>query len=113
MNGREEKPSPLRQTWDAAMAFRTHVVYTLRDFCCFVIAAFLFPDIEQGPAIVAEVMRSNVQVLWGTDKLMDRLAEVAASKELQVYQSQSLRPRRLSRWATPPGAGFPFPNHCQ
>ena len=37
----------------------------LRDFCCPVIAVVLFPDIEQGPAIVAEVMRSNVQVLWG------------------------------------------------
>ena len=65
MNRREDKPSPLCQTRDAAMAFRTGVVYTLRDSCCFVIAAFLFPDMEQGPAIVAEVMRSNVQVLWG------------------------------------------------
>ena len=44
---------------------------------------------------------------------MDRLAEVAASKELQVYQSRSLGPPRLSRWATPPGADFAMPNHRQ
>ena len=60
MNGREEKTSPLCQTRDAAMAFRTDVVYTLRDFCCFVIAAFLFPDMEQDPAIVAGGHRSSV-----------------------------------------------------
>ena len=65
MNGREEKTSRLRLAGDAAMAFRADVVHILRDFSCPVIAAFLFPDIEQGPAIVAEVQRSNVQVLWG------------------------------------------------
>ena len=104
MNGREEKTSPLRLAWDLAMPCRADLVYILKDSCFAVIAALLFPDMEQGPAIVAGAQRSNVQVLRGTDKLMDRLAEVAASKELQVYQSRSLGPRRLSRWATPPGA---------
>ena len=104
MNGREEKTSRLRLAGDAAMAFRADLVYILKDSCCPVIAVVLIPDMEQGPAIVAAARRSYVQVLWGTDKLMDRLAEIAASKELQVYQSRSLRPRRLSRWATPPGA---------
>ena len=65
MNRREEKPSPLCLAWDAAMDFRADVVYILRDFCCPVIAAFLFPDMEQTPAIVAAARRSNVQVLWG------------------------------------------------
>ena len=60
-----EKHSPLRLAWDAAMACRAGVVYTLKDSCFAVIAVVLFPDIEQEPAIVAEVMRSNVQVLWG------------------------------------------------
>ena len=79
MNGREEKTSRLRLAGDAAMACRAGVVYILRDSSCFVISVLLFPDMEQGPAIVAEARRSNVQVLWGTDKLMGRLAEVAAS----------------------------------
>ena len=49
MNRREDKPSPLCQTWDAAMACRAGVVYIPRDFCCPVIAALLFPDMEPPP----------------------------------------------------------------
>ena len=100
----------MRLTRDAAMAFRVGVVDILGDTCCFVIAALLFPDMEPGPAIVAEAKRSNVQVLWGTDKLMDRLAEVAASKDLQVLSilepwapgGVPVGPRRRGR-------NFPFP----
>ena len=69
-----EKHSPLCQTWDAAMAFRADVVDTLGDTCCPVIAVVLFPDMEQATAIVAGAQRSYVQVLWGTDRLMGRLA---------------------------------------
>ena len=60
MNGREEKTSPLRLAWDAAMAFRADVVYILKDFCCPVIAVVLFPDMEQATAIVAGAQRSSV-----------------------------------------------------
>ena len=59
MNGREEKTSPLRQTRDLAMAFRADVVYILRDFCCPVIVALLFRDMEQNPAIDAQAKYSN------------------------------------------------------
>ena len=52
----------------------------LGDSRCPVIAVILFPDMEQGPAIVAEARRSNVHVLWGTDSLMNRLAAIAARK---------------------------------
>ena len=62
------------------MTFRADVVYILEDSCCSVIAVVLFSDMEQGPAIVAGARRSNVQVLRGTDSLMDQLAEVAAGK---------------------------------
>ena len=65
MNGREEKTSPLRLAWDATMACRADVVHILKDSCFVVIAAFLFPDMEQGPAIIAKARRSNVHVLWG------------------------------------------------
>ena len=36
---------------------------------------------EQGPAIVGEARQSNVHILWGTDKLMDRLAAFAAGED--------------------------------
>ena len=71
MNGREEKTSPLRLAWDLDMPFRADVVDTLGDTCCPVIAVVLFPDMEQATAIVAGAQRSYVQVLWGTDNLMD------------------------------------------
>ena len=80
MNGREEKPSPLRLAWDLAMPFRADVVYILEDSCCPVTAVVLFPDMEPGPAIDAQAKRSNFHVLWDTDKLTGRIAEVAAGK---------------------------------
>ena len=91
MNGREEKPSPLRMARDLAMPFRADVVYILEDSCCFVIAAFLFPDMEPDPAIVPEAKRSNVHVLWGTDNLMNRLAAIAAKKAYYPPNADDIR----------------------
>ena len=85
---RLEKPSPLRLTWEAA-TFSRWAKRGLSpprrpdipgDPCCFVTAALLFPDMEPGPAIDAQAKRSNFHVLWDTDKLTGRLAEVAAGK---------------------------------
>ena len=112
MNGREEKTSPLRLTWDLAMACRADVVYILREFSCLVIAALLFPDMEQDPAIVAGARRSNVQVLWATDKLMGRVAEIAAGKDCRLATLETSAPG-----GTPGGlrrrGGFPIPNDRQ
>ena len=58
--------------------FRADILHP-GDPCCFVLAALLFPDMEHAPAIDAQAKRSNFHVLWGTDKLTGRLAEVAAS----------------------------------
>ena len=55
----------MRLAWDATMACRADVVHILKDSCFVVIAAFLFPDVEPDPAIIAKARRSNVQVLWG------------------------------------------------
>ena len=90
-DGREEKPSPLRLTWDAAMSLREDIIDVLGDTCCFVIAALLFPDMEPDPAIVAEARRSNVHVLWGTDNLMNRLAAIAARKAYYPPNADDIR----------------------
>ena len=42
------------------MACRADVVHILKDSCFVVIAAFLFPDVEPDPAIIAKARRSNV-----------------------------------------------------
>ena len=47
------------------MACRADVVHILKDSCFVVIAAFLFPDVEPDPVIIAKARRSNVHVLWG------------------------------------------------
>ena len=62
------------------MSPREEIVDTLRDTCCFVIAVLLFPDMVPDPAIDAQAKRSNFHVLWDTDKLTGRIAEVAAGK---------------------------------
>ena len=90
-DGREEKPSPLCQTWDAAMSLREDIIDILGDTCCFVIAVLLFPDMEPDPAIAAAAKRSNVHVLWGTDNLMNRLAEFAARKAYYPPNAEDIR----------------------
>ena len=89
--GREEKHSPLRQTWDAAMSLREDIIDVLGDTCCFVIAVLLLTDMEPDPAIVAEAKRSNVHVLWGTDNLMNRLAAIAARKAYYPPNADDIR----------------------
>ena len=91
-DGHEEKPSPLCVTWDAAMSLREDIVDVLGDTCCFVIAVLLFPDLEPDPAIVAEARHSNAHLPWGTDNLMDRLAEIAASKDFRASTSEPYAP---------------------
>ena len=78
--------------WDAAMPFRADVVYILRDFCCVIIAAFLFPDVEPDPAIVAEARRFNVHLPCGSDKLMDRFKEIASGEETRTPISEPQAP---------------------
>ena len=90
-DGREEKPSPLCQTWDAAMSLREDIIDLLGDTCCYVIAALLFPDMEPDPAIAAAARRSSVKVLWGTDNLMNRLAEFAARKAYYPPNAEDIR----------------------
>ena len=76
--GREEKPSPLQQTWDAAMSLRGDIAESPDGWGCYIIAVVLFPDMEPDQAIVAEARRSKVHPIFGMDNLMDRLAALAA-----------------------------------
>ena len=49
---------------------------------------FLFPDMEPDPAIDSRAKRSNFHVLWGTDKLADRLDEAAADSGYRLSTSE-------------------------
>ena len=52
----------------------------------------LFPDMEPDQAIVAGAQRSNVHLPWGTDRPMDRLAAIAASKDIRRSTSEPSPP---------------------
>ena len=110
-----EKPSPLPLTWEAAMSFLQDIP---GDACCPVIAMFLFPDMEPDPAIDSQAKRSNFHVLWGTDKLADRLDEAAADSGYRPSTSEPYAPggvpgglRRRGRDQLFPTTGKPNP-HC-
>ena len=89
--GREEKPSPLRQTWDAAMSLREDIAESPGGRCCFIIAVVLFPDVEPDQAIVAEARRSKVHPIFGTVNLMDQLAALAARKAYYPPNAEDIR----------------------
>ena len=95
------------------MAFRAGVVHILKDFCFAVIAAFLLPDIEPDPAIIAKARRSNVHtpMSHGQPDGPTRLGR--CQQGLQALNIGATGPRRRFLWATPPGAGFAMPNHRQ
>ena len=110
-----EKPSPLRLTWEAATSFLQDIP---GDSCFRVITMFLFPDMEPDPAIDAQAKRSNFHVLWGTDKLADRLDEAAADSGYRQSTSEPYAPgdvpgglRRRGRDQLFPTTGKPNP-HC-
>ena len=80
-NGPQKKECPLRKAWDATMSLHDELVDVL-DHEAFFIAVLVFPDMEPDQAITAKAERSNVNVLWGTDGLMDRLEQIAAAREV-------------------------------
>ena len=43
---------------------------------------------EPDPAIDSQAKHSNVHLPWGTDNLMDRLEEIAASKDFKAPTSE-------------------------
>ena len=91
LGGREEKPSPLWQTWDAAMSLREDIAESPDGRCCFIIAVVLFPDMEPDQAIVAEARRSKVHPIFGTDNMMDQLAALAARKAYYPPNAEDIR----------------------
>ena len=76
------------------MSPREEIVDTLGDTCCFVIAVLLLPDMVPDPAIDVGALRSNVQVLWGTDQLIGRLAMIAAGKPSCSPNAEAVRGQR-------------------
>ena len=67
---------PLAVTSDATMSLLNEVSEALEEPSYFV-PVLAFPDMDPDPAIVARAQRSNVHLVWRTDRLLPRLIEIA------------------------------------
>ena len=79
--GWQPTPCPLDQTWLAAISVRDILKRRL-DLSVFIVAVLVFPDMDRVPAIDQAAVNGKVSVLWGTDDLVDRMAEIARTRPI-------------------------------
>lgn len=73
---------PVYVTADSTMSLRNEVAEA-EGRSRFFIPVLYFPDVEPDEAIINRVERSNVHLVWGTESLLERLAEIA--REVRVW----------------------------
>ena len=69
---------PLEQVSDATMSLYQEVTEKLGGGAFFT-PTLLFPDLAPDPAIAARAERSHVYLIWGLERLAERLAAIAAA----------------------------------
>ena len=74
-------PCPMKVTWDAALQIRETVKRRLGRKV-FVVAVLVFPDMELDPDIELRAENDRVKVLFGTDNLVERLANLVAGDDI-------------------------------
>lgn len=75
---------PVYVTADSTMSLRNEVAEA-EGRSKFFIPVLYFPDMEPDEAIINRVERSNVHLVWGTESLLERLAEIA--REVRVWHT--------------------------
>ena len=80
-DGPEDVPCPMTVTWDASMQVREAVNNALGRKV-FVIPVLLFPDMSGSAAIEARAENDRVRVMFGTERLVDRLIELVADQDI-------------------------------
>ena len=73
---------PLGITSDSTMSLRDEL-FEAEGYSSFVIPVLIFPDMEPDEAISNRAERTNVHLVWGTDRLIPRLNEIA--REVRVW----------------------------
>ena len=81
LDGEERKPGLLKQAKDSTMALHDYLKERIADKRCspFTVPVIIFADMEPDSAIEAAATQAGVKVLFGTDRLVERLIELAAS----------------------------------
>ena len=80
-NGPETIPSPIAQTFDAAIAIRD-IIKAQLNRKVFIFPVLCFPDMAPDPIIEARAAEGLVTVLWGGDDLIGRLKELAKTQTI-------------------------------
>ena len=79
--GSQRTPSPLDETWLAAISVHDVLVKSL-NLNIFVIAVLVFPDMDRDPVIDRAAANDKVRVIWGTNDLVDRMAEATRRRTI-------------------------------
>lgn len=104
VDGTEEVPCPIQQTWDAALAIKTAVKRRLGRRT-FVIPVLLFPDMLPDPEIERFVESDGrVSLLWGEEDLVNRL--MALPETDKVYNPPNAGQIVAEVAAVRPALGF-------
>ena len=77
-DGEERKASPLKQVWDSTMSLHDHLQKRVAgNRNPFTVPVIIFADMEPDLAIESAAIQARVKVLFGTDRLVERLIELA------------------------------------
>ena len=79
--GWQRTPCPLKQTWLAAISVHDALLESL-NLNIFVIAVLIFPDMDRDPAIDQASANDKVRPIWGTNDLVDRMAEATRRRTI-------------------------------
>ena len=81
--GRYHRASPAAQAWDAAKSIPE--VIKERFHCgAYIIAVLAFPNMEPDQVIAAAAAQRHVDVIFGTDRWVERLVELAGHHHIIV-----------------------------
>ena len=77
-DGENKKPTPAKQTWDAALQLHDFLQERIDNGRNpFVVPVLFFPDMEPDAGIEAWSAQAGIRVLFGSERLVERLVELA------------------------------------
>ena len=82
--GEEKKTTPAKQAWEAALQFHDYLQERIQGVRNpFVVPVIVFPDMEPSPHIEAWSAQAGIHVLFGSQRLVERLVEMV--RNARVY----------------------------
>ena len=95
----------VRETaWEGAMSVKDRLT---ADRGCYVIPVMLFTDMDPDPEILEETRGSRVQLLWGLDDLVAKLADLPDGDQVQKHLGKTLIAQEVETLSRRPAAARP------